>query len=242
MHIIFNVQKWLYCELLNIIDCSFRGVSRIIEGNYMKHVIKIFFVLLLSCCFVVPANALELQSIDAPNINPFGIGILTLDDGTQIEVEDEIVDTASTLNYNSDKSITYKYHLPSVARAGGSSTVHDNDSGYASTVYLTISYDVKGSPSTYLLKQVSGYWLISDPNVSVASAKLNYGCTGTFPIPTTQSVTGVSVSNYFTRNTGFADYISDAYEAVLGANLILTYKMGSSRVWSFTFINNLLNV
>ena len=196
----------------------------------MKHVIKIFFVLLLSCCFVVSANALESQSIDAPSIDPFGIGILTLDDGTQIEVVGEIVDTASTLNYNSDKSITHKYHLPSVARAGGSSTV-----------YLTISYDVKGSPSTYLLKQISGYWLVFDPNVSVTSTKLNYGCTGTFPIPTTQSVTGVSVSNYFTRNTGFTDYISDGYKAVLGANLILTYNMGSSRTWSFTFINHLLN-
>lgn len=146
------------------------------------------------------------------------------------------------MDYNSDKSITYRYNLPSVARAGASSTVHDNDGGYASTVYLTISYDSKGSPSTYLLKQVSGYWLVSDPNVSVTSAKLNYGCTGTFPTPTTQSVTGVSVSNYFTKNTGFTDYISDAYGAVLGANLTLTYKMGSSRTWSFTLTNNLFNV
>lgn len=50
----------------------------------MKQVIKMFFVLLLSCCFVVPANALESQSINDPNVNPFGIGLLTLDDGTQI--------------------------------------------------------------------------------------------------------------------------------------------------------------
>lgn len=180
--------------------------------------------------------------MDAPNINVFGVGILTLDDGTQIEVEGEIVNTASTLDDHSDQSVTYRYNLPSVSRVGGSSTIHDNDGGYASTVYLTISYDIKGNPSTYLLKQVSGYWLVSDPNVSVTSAKLNYGCTGIFPVPTTQSVIGVSVSNYFTRNTGFTDYVSDAYKAVLGANLTLTYKMGSYRTWSFTLTNNLFNV
>lgn len=126
-------------------------------------------------------------------------------------------------------------------RAEGSTTESDHDGAYASTVYLTIHYSHKNTPTEYLLTKVSGHWVISNSNVSVESARVSYGCSGLFPTPATQSVADRSVSNYFSINTGFTKYVTSATNAVMGANLTVNYLMGTSRRWSFTLSNILFN-
>ena len=106
---------------------------------------------------------------------------------------------------------------------------------------MIIHYTHRNTPTEYLLTRVSGYWEISAQKVSVESAKLSYGCSGTFPSPTTQSVTDISVNNYFDISTGFTDYVVPDVLAVMGANLTVNYLMGTSRRWSFTLTNNLFN-
>lgn len=171
------------------------------------------------------------------------IGILTADDGTQTEVEGILVSTstAPTRSGLIDKEATYRYDLEVLPRADGSKTESDVDGGYCSTVYLTIKYSSKNSPTEYLLTGVSGYWTITDGKASVESAKLSYGCSGRFPEPVTQSITNKSVNNHFNISTGFNKYVTSDVYGVLGANLTVNYLMGTSRRWSFTLSNNLFN-
>ena len=48
----------------------------------------------------------------------------------------------------------------------------------------------------------------------------------------------VSVSNNFSINTGFSDYVT-LKNGVVGANWTLNLRMGGTRTWSFTIANNL---
>lgn len=175
---------------------------------------------------------------------PSGIGILTTDDGSQYIIQGKVVSespasastpNATVLGENGQASVTYLYDIPE------SLTKSSYDSGVVSTVYLTITYKTRNTPTEYLLTGVSGKWVITDSKASVESATLSYGCTGVFPSPTTQSVRNVPVENNFSISTGFTDYVTSAASAydVMGANLTLGYLMGTSRRWTFTLTNNL---
>lgn len=91
----------------------------------------------------------------------------------------------------------------------------------------------------YLLTSVSGYWVINDSQVTVSSASLIYGCSD-LSISQSNFTNPLSVSNHFSRNTGFTTYVSEAY-GVMGAKLTVNYKMGNTRSWSFTLDNTLFN-
>ena len=178
----------------------------------------------------------EVAGYDNSNVIPVSTGTLVADDGTQYVIEGEPVVVAAAEN-SADKAVTYRYDVP-VPKAGGSTTVHDNDGALASTVYLTISYNTRNTPTEYLLTGVSGYWTISDSRVSVKSAYASYGCSGRFPQYTVQSKTNVSVKNHFSLKTGFKDYVIGDTLAVMGASLKVNYIMGSTRTWSFTLNNH----
>lgn len=168
-------------------------------------------------------------------------GILASEDGQQILIEGRVCDTMQTRAGNAG-SITYEFAIPaSVARSNGSTTIDSPDDGYASHVYLTISYAMRNTPTEYLLTSVSGRWTIEDPKVAVLSTTLKYGYTGWFPAYACESETITNVSsNPFSYNTGFTSYILED-GAVMGANLTINYMMGASRRWSFTLTNNLFN-
>lgn len=200
---------------------------------------KLFSVILVAAMFM-SVNAVcyaEVAGYDNSNVIPVSTGTLVADDGTQYVIEGEPVAVAAAEN-SADKAVTYRYDVP-VPKAGGSTTVHDNDGALASTVYLTISYNTRNTPTEYLLTGVSGYWTISDSRVSVKSAYASYGCSGRFPQYTVQSKTNVSVKNHFSLKTGFKDYVVGDTLAVMGASLKVNYIMGSTRTWSFTLNNHL---
>lgn len=199
---------------------------------------KKVFSLLLAVVMVLtcPITALA-ASVDS---NEPVYGVLMSEDGEQILIEGRVCDTMQTRTGDAG-SVTYEFAIPaSVARTNGSTTVDSPDSGYASHVYLTISYKMQNTPTEYLLTGVSGSWTIEDSNVAVLSTSLTYGCTGWFPAYASQEDTKTNVSNPFSYSTGFSKYII-ADGAVMGANLTLNYLMGSSRKWSFTLTNNLFN-
>lgn len=167
------------------------------------------------------------------------IGILTSEDGRQFQILGSLMETRDC---NGNTMATYRFDVPRSIMTGGSSTIYDYDGGYASTVYLTITYSMQNSPSEYLLTGVSGHWIITDPNASVESATVSYGCSAGTPADYNQYVLDAPVSNYFSIPTGFTEYIlGTAFGAVLGANLTVNYIMGSTRRWSFTLQNNLIN-
>ena len=200
----------------------------------MNKVISLLVAVITVLTFPITALAASVESSEPV------YGVLTSEDGEQILIEGRVFDSMQTRAGNAG-SVTYEFAIPaSVARANGSTTVDSPDSGYASHVYLTISYQMRNTPTEYLLTGVSGSWTIEDPNVAVLSTSLTYGCTGWFPAYASQQNTKNNVSNPFSYSTGFSKYIL-ADGAVMGANLTLNYLMGSSRQWSFTLTNNLFN-
>ena len=112
------------------------------------------------------------------------------------------------------------------------STADSPDSGFSSHVYLTVYYKLRDG-KYFLLTKVSGYWDIEDYRVTVTSSTLDYKCGAG------SGVFGVNVSNHFTVATGFTQFTEDqGIYAQVSARLHLTYKMGTSRTWSFTLDNN----
>ena len=203
--------------------------------------ISLVLTLMMCLSLYVPSFASEVNTTSFEEL-PEMIGILTTDKGEQHIIKGTLVSSPpSTRNLGNNNHITYKYDLPISPKASGLTKESDQDSGLASTVYLTITYTHKNTPTEYLLTNVSGYWVITDSKASVESASVSYGCSGLFPTLTTQSVTDRSVSNYFNISTGFTNYVTSSSNAVMGANLTVNYLMGTARRWSFTLPNLLFN-
>lgn len=134
-------------------------------------------------------------------------------------------------------SATYAFSLLST---NNTLTATGSDGTLASTVYLTINYSklYNSYPDYYLLTSVSGHWDIHDSLVRVTSSSLRYYCQG--PAPAYSQTATRSVSNYFNINTGFTEYVSSCgYGNMMGSELTVNYKMGTSRTWSFTLFNKL---
>lgn len=179
---------------------------------------------------------------NATELLPGNVGILTADDGTQLVIYGEVVSAIQPLSVDSGSSVTYRFDIPAASNIGGSATVYDHDGGLSSTVYLTLDYKTRNTPTEYLLTRVSGYWVISDPKASVESAAVSYGCNGTFPKSVNyQSTFDVPVNNYFSIYTGFTQYVAGDSCAIVGAYLTVNYLMGTARRWDFTLYNTLIN-
>ena len=161
-------------------------------------------------------------------------GYLYDDEGNCLEVTGYLVDTndLTVRSIEDGTSLTYAYNL---SATDFSTTASSPDSGYSSTVYLTIHYTTRpiGNYTESLLTSVSGYWEIEDSRVSVTSANVSYVCIG---LGTSYQSGSRSVSNNFSVNTGFFKYASEV-DQTLGATLTLKYLMGTSRTWTFTLPN-----
>ena len=185
------------------------------------------------------ASKVEVQDIEQ-EVAPMGTARLVCEDGREYDIVGELVSTNTYRIATSGDNITqqtYRYEIPASLTAGGDMTVHESDTGFASTVYLTIYWEKSGEK--YLLTSVAGHWEMHDDNVSVESTTLVYGCTGG-EATQTNYLNPASVRNYFNVNTGFKTYISE-WAGVMGANWTLNYLMGTSRRWKFTITNNLFN-
>ena len=185
-------------------------------------------------CMIV-SNSTVAESFSEPlpeRIPQSVVGYLQSDDCNTEIVKGELINLRCSSAPN-HFAATYAYTVT----LEHSNTVSGPDSGYSSTVFLTIEYITRNTYTEYLLTSVSGYWLISDDRVTVTDAELLYACSGANPLPVYQRDT-VDVSNFFSQNTNFTSYITE-YLGTLGANLTLTYKMGTSRTWTFTLSNTL---
>lgn len=152
-------------------------------------------------------------------------GYIVDDLGNTTTVTGKLVNTIAPYSANGEYAATYAYDVSMT------STADSPDSGFSSHVYLTIYYKLRDG-RYYLLTRISGYWNIEDYRVTVTSSTLDYVCGAQ------GGVYGVNVSNNFSVATGFTNYTEDngIYSSV-GARLYLTYKMGTSRTWSFTLDN-----
>lgn len=203
----------------------------------MKKLISLFI------CLVIIITSLPI-SVYASDINSTHEyqdameGILTSYDGNQYVITGTLISSDQQM-YSNTSSATYAYNIPaSLLSSGGSNTEYSPDSGYASTVYLTVYYSHRNDRTEYLLTRVSGYWIISDENASVESASVYYGysCDGPF----IREYDTEDVNNYFSFSTGFTTYIPEAFSA-MGAHLTVNYLIGTSRRWSFTLTNLVFN-
>lgn len=193
----------------------------------MKKVLSVFLVL---ACLMMGMNAFA-ADLDQGAIPQTVTGYLYDDEGNCVEVVGHLVEknSASLFSANDNLSATYEFNL--LASSFNSNPVSSPDSGYVSTVYLTVSYYVNSG--SYLLSSVSGSWTISDYSASVTSASVYYACVDS----RTSSQTGSrSVSNNFYVGTGFSTYVS-GFGLSVGASLTLRYQIGASRSWSFTLPN-----
>lgn len=158
------------------------------------------------------------------------IAYLSNDNGNIIELNGELIAQPQLLSAeNNEYSATYMVAVP---RARRETTSIESDPSLASTVYLTVRYNVSGNQ--YLLTGVAGYWEIEDVNVSVTSSKVDYSCHAN------EHVFGRTVRNNFSFSTNFSQYTPDngGYSTV-GATLHLKYRMDSD-TWNFDLSNNVL--
>lgn len=185
--------------------------------------------------FTFSSTAIAVSADDSEPV----YGIITWDDGTQITIQGNVYNSTQTRAANAG-STTYEFAIPaSAVPSNGSTTIDSPDGGYASHIFLTISYAMRNTPTEYKLTGVSGYWIIEDPRTAVWSASLTYGCSGLKPSAVTQQDTVDHVENPFSISTGFTSYII-ATNGTMGANLTIEYMMGTRR-WIFTLYNNLFN-
>ena len=199
----------------------------------MKKVLSCLLIAIIIFTFPSAAFAVSVDSSEPV------YGIVTWDDGTQITIQGRVCDSMQTRAVNAG-SVTYEFAVPaSAVPSNGSTTIDSPDAGYASHIYLTISYAMRNTPTEYKLTGVSGSWIIEDPRTAVWTASLTYGCSGLKPSIVTQQNTVDHVENPFSISTGFTSYVTDDY-GVMGANLTIEYMMGTRR-WTFTLQNNLFN-
>ncbi len=199
--------------------------------------IKLKIIIIFFCLLII---LYEPSNIYAINSTSTIMGYLTSEDGMNIPVKGFLERREYIRNSESETNVadTYRFEVPS--RLVHNDTAQSPDSGYVSTVYLTITYTTTSTtPTEYLLTKVSGYWVITDSQASVENAYLSYCCTDLgAPL---QHVSNLSVSNNFTKTTNFSSYIVNIY-ADMGAKLELHYLYGTSRRWTFSLENIRLGV
>ena len=189
---------------------------------------KFLAVLLVFAIGLTMGTAALAADLDQGTIAQRMTGYLYDDAGNCVEVIGRLVETNVMALSNANDSIaaTYEFNLKSTTF--NSNPVSSPDSGYSSTVYLTVNYYRNGL--SYLLSSVSGSWVIEDSRVSVTSASLNYFCVDS---QHSLQIGSRAVSNNFYVGTGFSTYVEGS-DATVGAQLTLTYLMGNSRSWTFT--------
>lgn len=200
---------------------------------------KVVSGILASILFLFPVQSYAYSPNDntSSSIPNTMVGYLTSDSGEVVEVIGQLVETnVQTFALNNERSATYEYSLYA---SNKTLTSEESDSTGAMKAYLTINYTLNDDMA--LLTKVSGKWTILDSAVTVTDAELTYGCTGrgTSGI-VTQRREGISVNNNFSKTTGFSKYIFEDEMAALGANIVFTLQMGSSRIWTFHMVNNYL--
>ncbi len=177
---------------------------------------------ILLCCFIFSIFSCSFAL--TPSNDPFpetSIGYMFDSEGNKLEAIGHLVSIESTTQSENSIAVTYEYTLraPKV-------TVEEPDDGYSGTVYLTNHYSISGSK--YLLTEVSGRWVMNDPNARVISASVDYYNDA---INTAMQRGSSPVSNNFSVLTGFTEYGYNTDAFTIGSVLYLTIRVGTSRTY-----------
>jgi len=199
----------------------------------LKKLLALFLSLsMLFSLFSFASSAYEIT----PSEESTQVGYLYDESGNVQVVYGELVSGAAPASISGDElQVTYKYSL-----AATDYSLIANPTGYGIDVYLTLNYKQQGNPAEVLLTSIEGEWEITDSRCSVTSSNLHYGCNG--GVVTTQNGYR-SVSNGFTRNTGFTRYVPKVDDpvvgSIVGAYICFDLLMGTSRRYTFVASNHL---
>ena len=137
----------------------------------MKKFVSMLLILAMGLTMGMTTLAADL---DQGGIAQTMTGYFYDDEGNCVEIIGHLVETDSINLFHANQAISATYEFNLRATTFGSRPEHDSDSQNVSTVYSTISYYVNNG--SYLLSSVSGSWTISDPDASITSAIVSYGC------------------------------------------------------------------
>lgn len=174
------------------------------------------------------------------NDNSKPIGILTNEQGVVTEIEGVLVDEKIMPATRASDLVKYeRTYMYAVPRAiSGEVTVDEVDDGYVTRAYLTIEYsstpDREGD-DLFVLNKVRGYWTDPTDQAWVENSYIDYACVEIND--STQRNMGVPVSNHFSISTGYTKGVPDWAGGILGANLHLNLRRGTSSSWNLTVYN-----
>ena len=149
----------------------------------------------------------------------------------------------------SDNSVKYGVYIPS-RLLNGENTIDGYDNSYSAYCTLKIKYQLQeysmgiSGGYAYLLTEVSGTWAVQVYNVSVTDVSVTYGCSGAGyngPVTQVNTIEPYWYGGGFSQLTGFTSYVLDYWDGDVGAYMTLRFQMGSTRSWSFTMMNKILN-
>ena len=139
------------CSIESILRIRRLGLRCTKERSFkMKKIISLILAMAMCLSLCVQTFAKENDGVNVENV-PEMMGILRTDDGKEYTIKGVLVSVAPMSRAANDAcSATYRYDLPVSPQANGSTTESDHDGAAASTVYLTIHYTHRNTPTEYL--------------------------------------------------------------------------------------------
>ncbi len=212
-----------------------------------KALISVILIMAMFLSLNINAYADSLDDKTEPAISSTMQGIITDPYGITYEVQGRLLEAECVpfaMADNDSINVTYAFDIYSDGISLRSTLPNSSDATgytYQSTVTVTINYDASTDyPEEFLLKSVSGNWVIDDSRVSVTSGSVDYACTDYthWGQSSTYYLTSADIQNSsFYKNTNFSQFIAKDFSGFMGATLTLNYLMGNSRTWSFSVEN-----
>ena len=207
----------------------------------MKRKFTAFFVV---CCLLVgSASAVGPHAVQTAQDSVFPqtmTGYVCDQEGNVSEVTGYLQNTeARSAVFGNDELVaTYAYDLYAEEYTNQGKGVDPTASARA---YLTCTYNVSGTPSTYLLTKVSASWVDLTPTDTTkvkSTANLIYTCSGMGPnsIFAHQTSGNMTINNNFAKTTGFTKRITGEV-GTMGAELTIHLSQGSTRTWDYKLPN-----
>lgn len=201
----------------------------------MKKILPLFLTFALLTFIKFPVYAYnEVQ--DNQDLNDKTVMTIYDDEGNayailRTEVEENNITSRRYLTNDNCKT-----YIAAVPRAlfGESKDKEGPDDSYCARVYLRVYYTVDSSysPSAYRINSASGWYNITDSNITRYSADLNFFYSG-ISTSTGRSAEGhrtiENIPSTFNYTSGFSDFVSPVtgYVDLNGASVTIDFSMGT---------------
>lgn len=198
----------------------------------VRLIISMFAVVL--CGVLAQPVVAGAEEANSPEPQETVSAYLENENGERIEVIGKLVPSIQPYSENGEESATYVFDLSS---ADPELTMTDNDITLSVKAWLKIRFRRGDNGASVLLTGVSGGWTRMDSTVDITNVSLNYGCVDIGPVTSGQKRSISSVSNNFSYNTGFTQYVPTAV-GTAGANMFLSLRRGTAgSTWTFHIQN-----